>query len=174
MVNTQGRESGGSWFETCSGVWYPRLRPCGVAINVDSIKWLGKPQVFLWLRLDDPCQSVRAHGTYPTTVGASAANHNIFAAAAAAARRRIRPGCRGPGEGAGRHGPRPRQPGRARRAAAKAIARAQAMALARFLKPEPRHDSTSVLLSSSGRSLNTTPSMSRSSRRNLTCRIRSV
>ena len=31
----------------CSGVWYPRRRPCGVAINtlVDLINWLGKPQV---------------------------------------------------------------------------------------------------------------------------------
>ena len=49
VVNTQGLESGGSWFETCSGVWYPRRRPCGVAINtsVDLINWLGKPQVFL-------------------------------------------------------------------------------------------------------------------------------
>ena len=30
------------------GVWYPRLRPCGVAINtlVDLINWLGKPQGF--------------------------------------------------------------------------------------------------------------------------------
>ena len=48
VVNTQGLESGGSWFETCSGVWYPRRRPCGVAINtlVDLINWLGKPQVF--------------------------------------------------------------------------------------------------------------------------------
>ena len=48
VVNTQGRESGGSGFETCSGVWYPRRRPCGVAINtlVDLIKWLGKPQVW--------------------------------------------------------------------------------------------------------------------------------
>ena len=48
VVNTQGRESGGSWFKTCSGVWYPRRRPCGVAINtlVDLINWLGKPQVF--------------------------------------------------------------------------------------------------------------------------------
>ena len=47
VVNTQGQESGGSWFETCSGMWYPRRRPCGVAINtlVDSINWLGKPQV---------------------------------------------------------------------------------------------------------------------------------
>ena len=47
VINTQGRESWGSWFETCSGVWYPRLRPCGVAINtlVDLINWLGKPQV---------------------------------------------------------------------------------------------------------------------------------
>ena len=33
VVNTQGRESGGSGFDTCSGVWYPRRRPCVVAIN---------------------------------------------------------------------------------------------------------------------------------------------
>ena len=33
VVNTPGRESGGSWFETCSGVWYPRRRPCGVAVE---------------------------------------------------------------------------------------------------------------------------------------------
>ena len=48
-VNTLGRESGDSWFETCLGVWYPRRRPCGVAINtlVDLINWLGKAQVFL-------------------------------------------------------------------------------------------------------------------------------
>ena len=47
VVNTQGRESGGSWFETWSGVWYPRRRLCGVAINtlVDLLNWLGKPQV---------------------------------------------------------------------------------------------------------------------------------
>ena len=47
MVNTPGRESGGSWFETYLGVWYPRRRPCGVAINtlVDLINWLGKPKV---------------------------------------------------------------------------------------------------------------------------------
>ena len=32
-VNMQGQESRGSWFETRSGVWYPRRRPCGVAIN---------------------------------------------------------------------------------------------------------------------------------------------
>ena len=48
VVNMQGRESGGWWFETCSGVWYPRRCPCGVAINtlVDLKNWLGKPQVF--------------------------------------------------------------------------------------------------------------------------------
>ena len=42
VVNTQGRESGGSGFETCSGVWYPRRRPRGVAVNtlVDLINWL--------------------------------------------------------------------------------------------------------------------------------------
>ena len=30
----------------CSGVWYPRLRPCGLAIytSVDLIYWLGKPK----------------------------------------------------------------------------------------------------------------------------------
>ena len=32
-VNTQGRESRGSWFETCSGMWYPRRGPCRVAID---------------------------------------------------------------------------------------------------------------------------------------------
>ena len=32
VVNTQGRESGGSWLETCSGVWYLRRRPCGVVL----------------------------------------------------------------------------------------------------------------------------------------------
>ena len=49
VANTQGRESGGSWFETCSGVWYPRRRPCGVAINtlLDLINWPGKPQVYM-------------------------------------------------------------------------------------------------------------------------------
>ena len=47
VVNTQGRESGGSWFETCSGVWYPRR----VAIKtlVYLIHWLGKPQVFCFV-----------------------------------------------------------------------------------------------------------------------------
>ena len=47
VVNTLGHESGVFWFESCSGVWYPMRRPCGVAINtlVDSINWLGKPQV---------------------------------------------------------------------------------------------------------------------------------
>ena len=46
VVNTQGLESGGSWFETCSGVWYPRRRPCGVAINtsVDLIIGWGNPK----------------------------------------------------------------------------------------------------------------------------------
>ena len=45
MVNTQGRECRGSGFENCSGVWYPRQRPCGVAINtlVDLIE-LGIPK----------------------------------------------------------------------------------------------------------------------------------
>ena len=49
MVNTQGRESGGSWVETCSGVWYPRRRPCGVAINtlVDLNKLAGETPSFL-------------------------------------------------------------------------------------------------------------------------------
>ena len=49
VVNTQGRESWGSWFETCCGVWYPRRRPCDVAINtlVNLINWLGNPKFFL-------------------------------------------------------------------------------------------------------------------------------
>ena len=40
---TQGRESGGSGFEACSGLWSPRLRTCGVAINtlVDLKKLAG-------------------------------------------------------------------------------------------------------------------------------------
>ena len=44
VVNTQGQESGGSWFETCSGVWYARRSPCGVAINtlVDLNKFAGE------------------------------------------------------------------------------------------------------------------------------------
>ena len=48
VVNTPGRESGGSWFETCSGAWYPRRRPCGVAINtlVDLIKLAGETPSF--------------------------------------------------------------------------------------------------------------------------------
>ena len=48
MVNAQGRESGGSWFEICSGVWYPRRRPCGVAINtlVDLNKLAGETPSF--------------------------------------------------------------------------------------------------------------------------------
>ena len=56
VVNTQGRESRCSGFETCSGVWYPRRRPCGVAINtlVDLINWLGIPQV--------SCRMVRVSG----------------------------------------------------------------------------------------------------------------
>ena len=33
VVNAQGRESRVFRFETRSGVWYPRRRPCGVAIN---------------------------------------------------------------------------------------------------------------------------------------------
>ena len=43
VVNTQGRESRGSGFETCTGVWYPRRRPRRVAINtlVDLIKLAG-------------------------------------------------------------------------------------------------------------------------------------
>ena len=49
VVNTQGR---GSWFEACSGVRFPRRRPCGVAINalVDLINWLGNPKLVgcLW------------------------------------------------------------------------------------------------------------------------------
>ena len=47
-VNTQGRESGGSWFETCSGVWYPRRRLCGAAIDtlVDLIKLAGETPSF--------------------------------------------------------------------------------------------------------------------------------
>ena len=53
MVDMQGRESGGSWFETCLGVWYPRRRPCGVAINtlVDLINWLGNPQVYAGIQV---------------------------------------------------------------------------------------------------------------------------
>ena len=51
VVNTQGQESGDSWFETYSGhgVWYPRRRPCGVTINtlVDLINWQGRPHVLL-------------------------------------------------------------------------------------------------------------------------------
>ena len=48
VVDTQDQESGGSRFETCSGVWYPRWRPCGVVNNtlIDLINWLGKPQVY--------------------------------------------------------------------------------------------------------------------------------
>ena len=59
MVNTQGRESGGSWFETCSGVWYPRRRPCGVAINtlVDLNKLAGETQVFKILHAYAPVHS---------------------------------------------------------------------------------------------------------------------
>ena len=36
-------------FETCSGVWYPRRRPCGVAINtlVDLNKLAGETPSFL-------------------------------------------------------------------------------------------------------------------------------
>ena len=43
-LRTSGRESGGSWFETCSGAWYPRRRPCGVAFNtlVDLNKLAGE------------------------------------------------------------------------------------------------------------------------------------
>ena len=33
VVNTSGRESGGSWFETCLGLWYRRRSPCSVAFN---------------------------------------------------------------------------------------------------------------------------------------------
>ena len=42
VVNTQGREYGGS------GVWYPRRRPCGVAINtlVDLNKLAGESPSF--------------------------------------------------------------------------------------------------------------------------------
>ena len=48
MVNAPGRESGDPWFETCSGVWYPRRRR-GVGINtpVDLVNRLGiHPRVF--------------------------------------------------------------------------------------------------------------------------------
>ena len=40
--------NGGFGVETCSGVWYPRRRPFGVAINtsIDSINWPGNPRVF--------------------------------------------------------------------------------------------------------------------------------
>ena len=59
VVNTQGREFGGSWFETCSGVWYPRRRPCGVAINTfaDLINWLGKPKDLVFI--GDPLTTSR-------------------------------------------------------------------------------------------------------------------
>ena len=59
VVNTQGREFGGSWFETCSGVWYPRRRPCGVSINtfVDLINWLGKPKDLVFI--GDPLTTSR-------------------------------------------------------------------------------------------------------------------
>ena len=49
VVNTQGLESRGSWFETCSGVWYSRRRPCGVAINtlVGLIKFAEETPSFM-------------------------------------------------------------------------------------------------------------------------------
>ena len=46
VVNTQGQESRGSGFETCSGVWCT----CGVAINnLVDLNWLGNPQVWFVL-----------------------------------------------------------------------------------------------------------------------------
>ena len=42
VVNTPGPELGGSWFETCSGAWYPRRRPCGVAFNISVLADLNK------------------------------------------------------------------------------------------------------------------------------------
>ena len=33
VINMQGLESGDSEFETCSGAWFPRQCPCGVAFN---------------------------------------------------------------------------------------------------------------------------------------------
>ena len=55
MVNTQGRESGGSGCETYSGAWYPRRRPCGVAINtlVDLNKLAGESPSFKLVRLSE-------------------------------------------------------------------------------------------------------------------------
>ena len=60
VVNTQGRESGGSWFETCSGVWYPRRRPCGAAINtlVDLIKLAKESPSFMRKMFEVMFQSV--------------------------------------------------------------------------------------------------------------------
>ena len=53
VVNTPSRESGGSWFETCSGAWYPRRRPCGVAFNalVDLNKLAGETPSFKFLAM---------------------------------------------------------------------------------------------------------------------------
>ena len=80
VFNMQGRESGGSWFETCSGIWYPRRRPCGVAINtlVDSINWLGKSKAFFLqsaaglcvLRRDQPPDRGQAPRQGPLTLSA--------------------------------------------------------------------------------------------------------
>ena len=70
VVNTQGRQSGGSWLETCSGVWYPRRRPCGVAINtlVDLINWLGNPQVW---------RSALHHHVYHSPTSSSLCNRDL-------------------------------------------------------------------------------------------------
>ena len=67
MVNTQGRESGGSWFETCSGVWYPRRRPCGVAINtlVDWNKLAGETSSFLVGDSENPLRLPLGGVTFP-------------------------------------------------------------------------------------------------------------
>ena len=69
VIDAQGRESGGSGFETCSGVWYPRRwprRPCGVAINtlVDLNKLAGESLSFRrqgreWLQAYSPKFRIR-------------------------------------------------------------------------------------------------------------------
>ena len=64
VVDTPGRESGGSWFETCSGVchcvvpqaaplWYVRA----TKTLVDLINWQGNPQAFLTARAAARCGS---------------------------------------------------------------------------------------------------------------------
>ena len=67
VVNTQSRESRGSGFETCSGVWYPggALAVWPLIPWLIKINWLGNPQVSLASR------GTSGGATGPATAGDS-------------------------------------------------------------------------------------------------------